>query len=62
MTDFLFATPSFISDMGRILDIGATMAAYNSSKTPEEIDREALCSDWAVVGSEIKWAAEQFVE
>jgi hypothetical protein len=58
MGDFLFATPSFIRDMGRVIDLGATMANYNNSETPAEADRRALLSDWAIVGAEIRNAAE----
>ena len=59
MTDFLFATPSFLGDMGRVIDLGDTMTIYNTSETPAEADARALYNDWAVVGSAIREAAEQ---
>ena len=45
MTDFLFAMPSFISGMGRAIDLGGTMTQYNFSETPEEADTRAIFSD-----------------
>jgi hypothetical protein len=57
MTDFLFAMPNFIEGMGRAIDLGNTMTHYNTSLTPEEADRRALYNDWAVVGQEIRKAA-----
>jgi hypothetical protein len=57
MTDFLFAMPSFVSGMGRAIDLGNTMTQYNTSETPEEADAKALCNDWLVVGEEIRKAA-----
>jgi hypothetical protein len=62
MDDFLFATPSFIRDMGRVVDLGATMNCYNVSETPLEADMRALENDWSVVGAEISRAAESLSE
>lgn len=57
-TDYLFATNSFISGMGRVLDIGATRQkiTYNSSDTPEEADFKAIENDWNIVGEDL-WRA-----
>jgi hypothetical protein len=59
MTDFLFATPGFWGDMGRVVDLGSTMTVYNTSASPADADREALCNDWVAVGYEIRNAAAQ---
>ncbi|MDR3280131.1 MAG: hypothetical protein LBT23_06440 [Synergistaceae bacterium] len=59
MTDFLFATPSFLGDMGRVIDLGNTLTIYNYTDSPAEADKRALCNDWSVVGSEIRNAAKQ---
>ena len=41
-TDFLFATPSFLSGAARVLDIGGTFDSYNSSESTEEADARAF--------------------
>lgn len=53
MTDYLFARPSFIEGMARVLDLGSTLNEYNRSSTPEEADRSALKSDWYSIGSDM---------
>jgi len=45
--------------MARIFDLGATLSrhsySYNSSgKTPEQLDAEAIWSDWVMVGRDIQ--------
>jgi hypothetical protein len=52
VTDFLFAMPDFLREMGRTIDIGSTLVNYNSSETPGEADSKALANDWAVIGTE----------
>ena len=49
----LFAKPSFVEGVCRILDLGATLNVYNRNATPEEADSEALESDWFSVGDEL---------
>jgi hypothetical protein len=57
-TDFLFATPSFLTGAGRSIDLGAWLeqSAYNYSRTPAEADARAIASDWAVVGKDLSRA------
>jgi hypothetical protein len=52
----LFALPSFLSGVARILDLGATFSAYNISRTEEEADRDSIQSDWSAVGHDIRAA------
>lgn len=53
-TDFLFATPSFLTGMGSIFNIaGDNYFEYNLSENGNEADAKALASDWGVVGSDI---------
>ena len=52
MSDFLFATPKFISGMGAVLDLGSTIAMFNESSTLEETDTFALANDWSMVGKD----------
>lgn len=52
-SSFLFARPSFIEGMARVMDLGGTMQIYNESKTEEEADSKALKKDWQAVGNDI---------
>ena len=61
MTDFLFATPTFISGFGTVIDWGGTMVRFNESPSPEEADYLALTNDWAMVGHDIHEAMSQMV-
>ena len=62
MTDYLFATPTFISGMGAVIDLGGTMARFNEVSSPEEADYLALANDWAMVGNDIRNVMKQFAE
>ena len=53
MGDFLFARPSFVTGVARILDIGGTLQEYNTSRTPEEADTRALRADFVAVGADL---------
>jgi hypothetical protein len=57
-TDFLFATPSFLTGAGRSIDIAAWLEhlSYNISSTPAEADAWATANDWAVVGQDLQRA------
>lgn len=50
----LFARPSIVEGVGRIVDLGATMQKYNESKTEEEADVRALKNDWRAVGEDFR--------
>lgn len=50
---FLFARPSFIEGMARVLDLGGTLQVYNESNTGREADFVAIWSDWKEVGDDI---------
>ncbi len=54
-SDFLFASPSFVTGAGRVLDLGAALEyySYNLSLTPAEADRWAIANDWRVVGQDL---------
>lgn len=57
---FLFVTPSFISGMGRVLDLGSTLNEYNTSITPEMADYRAVKSDWAITGADLVRGISEF--
>ena len=57
-TDFLVATPSFLTGAGRTLDLGAHLErwSYNFSASPQEADRWAIEQDWWAVGCDLRKA------
>lgn len=57
---FLFARPSFIEGMARVMDLGSTMQIYNNSKSEKEADVKALKKDWEAVGEDILNAVEKY--
>lgn len=59
-SNLLFARPSFVEGMARVLDLAGTLNEYNSSVTPEEADRVALAADWRAVGDDLRNAIRAF--
>lgn len=59
-SDFLFARPSFIGGMARVIDIGSTLNMYNESGNSKEADFRAMRQDWEAVGSDLHFVIEQF--
>ena len=57
---YLFARPSVLGGMARILDFGGTLNEYNTSSSPEQADTLALWSDWLAVGDDLRWAFNAF--
>ncbi len=57
-TDFLFARPSFVEGIARILDFGDTLTEYNRS---EQADALALRADWRAVATELRRAAAKYL-
>lgn len=58
----LFARPSFLEGMGRLVDFGNSLNLYNVSDSPEDADWEALLSDWEIVGDDIRRALAELEE
>ncbi|MCL4549777.1 MAG: hypothetical protein M1495_14540 [Bacteroidetes bacterium] len=52
-TFLLFAEPSFIEGMSRVLDLGNTLREYNESLSPKEADSQAIFADWSAIGRDI---------
>jgi hypothetical protein len=57
-TDALFARPSFLSGVARVLDLGGTFDGYNHSESEEDADLRALLGDWAAVGADLQRAID----
>jgi len=58
MTDFLFTTPSMLSGVARVVDLGGLFDAYNASPSPEIADRRAAAADWQTVRGDLLRAAQ----
>jgi hypothetical protein len=56
---FLFARPSFLSGVARLIDLFGVFDSYNFSRTPAEVDCLALASDWTIVGHDLLAARDQ---
>jgi hypothetical protein len=52
-SDFLFAEPSFVSGVARLLDWWGHYDAYNLSRGGQEADAKAMFSDWRIVGQDL---------
>lgn len=61
-SDFLYATPKFITGVARILDFGRTLNEYNTSDSENEADLNALYSDWSMTGQDIQGAIDEYRE
>ena len=58
MSDLLFARPSFLEGMARILDMGGTLTEFNRSPDGEAADSLAIASDWYAVGQDLRNAID----
>ena len=58
-SDFLFARPSWISGVGRVMDLWGCFEDFNDSPTAEVADECALYSDWRMVGEDLVQAVVQ---
>ena len=52
----LFARPSFLEGMGRLVDFAGTLNEYNYLSSDRKADEIALWSDWTVVGHDMRTA------
>jgi hypothetical protein len=52
-SDFLFATPSFLSGIARLFDFAGQFDEYNDSPNGEVADWIALLADWRIVGHDL---------
>jgi hypothetical protein len=58
-SDFLFARPSFLEGVARIMDFGNSLTQYNHSLTPNQADLIVLRMDWEMVGQDMRGAIEE---
>jgi hypothetical protein len=53
-SSFLFARPSFIEGVARIVDVGGTLNVYNVAPDGATADAWASAADWQAVGDCMK--------
>ena len=58
-TDFLYARPSFVEGMARIMDFGNTLTEYNRTVDPDAV---AIGADWHAVAEDLNTAMGQVGE
>jgi len=56
----LYAQPSFVEGIARLMDMMGMLNEYNYSNTPTEADYRATWSDWVMVREDIMHALVQF--
>lgn len=59
-SDFLFARPSLIGGVSRLLDFAGTLKTYNYSESLEMADLLAMSQDWKAVGIVLREALEKY--
>ena len=52
-SDFLFARPTFVEGLARILDWGGSLSEFNRSGDADQI---AIAMDWRMVGADLRTA------
>ncbi len=58
-SDFLFAQPSWLSGVGRVVDLCGCFDDFNDSPSPYIADERAMYSDWRMIGDDLVQAIEQ---
>ena len=59
-SEFLFARPSFLEGMARVVDWSGSLNRYNTMPSPEEADAVAMAADWAAVGEDLYRAVDSY--
>jgi hypothetical protein len=52
-TDFLFASPSFLTGVARLFDLAGVFDSYNESLGPDRADALATFADWRTTGEDL---------
>jgi len=52
----LYARPSFLKGVARLLDFGNGLNSYNVSRSSEEASGRAFRSDWQAIGGDFRRA------
>jgi hypothetical protein len=57
---YLFAEPSFVEGVARLIDLGGTLQEYNSALTEDQADEIAATADWMAVGDDLRQAMDTY--
>lgn len=60
LSSYLYARPSIVEGIARLVDFGDTLSEYNDILSPEQADALALLADWLVVGDDLREAMSNF--
>ena len=55
-----FRRPSFFEGMARVLDLGNSIHLYSHYTDGQKEDYEAIKSDWAIIGMDMKQAMSEY--
>lgn len=55
-TTFLFARPTAIEGVARVVDIGGFLTEFNESRNDDQADSIAIRMDWKAVGAYLRHA------
>lgn len=61
-SDSLFARPSFLEGIARIVDVSGSLNTYNVATSGDEADARAIESDWKAIGHDVKVALDQIAD
>lgn len=61
-SNYLFARPSFVEGVGRIVDVSNSLNTYNQSRSGAEADAHAIREDWKALGHDVRVSLEQLRE
>jgi hypothetical protein len=58
-SDFLFARPSLIEGVARMVDLSNSLNDYNYARTGAQADARAIFEDWKAIGHDVQVALEK---
>jgi len=61
-TDFLNATPTFLTGAATVFALSGFSPSFNTSPTETEADSRVLYTDWSIVGQDISMSLSKIEE
>lgn len=61
VTDFLFATPNFLTGAGTVMNLAGSFYQFNVSSTSDEADSLAIKNDFYIIGNDLKDAISKSI-
>jgi hypothetical protein len=58
-SDYLFARPSLMEGIGRLVDFSGSLETYNTEPTPAQSDARAIGRDWQAIGHDLRVALDE---